>query len=160
MLRCSLIYLPHFYYYYIITISQYISHFFLATRCNFLGEWGSQRGAVSRPGKEMKGRRCFYSSRIFCLSLNMCFRRSGHSPAVPLPFGSLIFLCHLLPSAFVQAYFSASSPRTVVIKHLYRQPSSGYCHRLPFFLSLSPTSSAAHPYVCVSEWASIPRARC
>lgn len=124
--------------------------FFLATQFNFRGKWGSQRGAMSRPGKEMNGRRCFYSPAE---SLNMCFWRRSHSPAVPLPFSSLIFLCRLLPSAFVQAYFSASSPWTVLIKHIHRHPQGIVA------TSLFPTSSVAHAYACVSAWASIPRGR-
>lgn len=86
--------------------------------------------------------------------LSILFPRTRQNPAVPLPFSSLIFLCHLLPGAFFQAYFITSSPWTVVIwslnKHIYKHPQD-IVMDFPF------SHYFICPPLCLSAWLSTSR---
>lgn len=101
---------------------------------------------------KIRNRRYFYSNMKPFVAI--LFPRTSHSPAVLLPFSSLIFLSHLLPGAFFQAYFSTSSPWTVVIcslnKHIYKHPQD-IVMDFPF------SHYFICPPLCLSAWLSTSR---
>lgn len=100
----------------------------------------------------MNGKGYFYSSMKSFVSV--LFPRTSHSPAVPLPFSSQIFLCYLLPGTFLQAYFRASSPWTVVIcslnKHIYKHPQD-------IVIDFRFSHYFICPPLCLSAWLSTSR---